>query len=146
MEFAYGSTLGSFWKNSFLVTASNLGYGRKIKFWQDGWLGISSYKMNFKICSIWCRILWDMEAQCTTEKWWEEKLRRILKDWQTGSITGLIEKLDKYGYLSDKPDCLCWKPYQKVALTIKSCYPSLVSSGRARMVSHGSTCVRSTPH
>lgn len=94
----------------------------------------------------------DTDAQCMAKNWWEEKLRRILKDSQTGSITELIEKLDKYSHLSNKPDCLCWKVGEK-GLSQSNLVICQFRPGRDRMVSfirgepesHGSTYGRSTP-
>ena len=92
----------------FKRTSFNVKSGRKIKFWDDDWLG---------------------KAEVWTPQGWNLTYIRPMHDWDVERLAEFYGTLDQYTEPKEGDDNLRWKCHNNGLFTVSSAYKSLNQTG-----------------
>lgn len=129
---AQNSSRGSIWTNMSKLwnefqqhTKLKLGYGAKIKFWSELWVGEESLKNRFPTlynCSF-------NREGCVSEFYFPDgrqlNFRRDFNDWEVVEVGQLLQVLSTAVVVENKEDTMVWTASNDLKFSVKSCYSIL---------------------
>lgn len=87
---------------------------RKIRFWEDNWLGNGSLKLLFPDI----HHLNQQQESTLHEVWsehgWNLTYRRLMQDWEVERLTEFYGMLDQFLGFKEGEDTLKWKSQQRI--------------------------------
>lgn len=111
---------------------SNVGFsvggGRKIRFWEDAWIGHSPLKDIFQDIHSIFSLHNAPIADFSDAQGWNLFLRRNLNDWEIARFFSLLQSFGTVVLVQHKEDSIIWRKYSGGIIAVKSCYMSLTSS------------------
>ncbi|WMV19468.1 hypothetical protein MTR67_012853 [Solanum verrucosum] len=113
----YGTSLWrsirNLWHGFYAKTECNVNNGRKIRFWEDNWLGNGSLKRLFPDI----HHLNQQQESTLYEVWsehgWNLTYRRLMQDWEVERLAEFYGILDQFLGFKEGEDTLKWKCHNK---------------------------------
>uniref|UniRef100_A0A5B7BKK6 Reverse transcriptase zinc-binding domain-containing protein n=1 Tax=Davidia involucrata TaxID=16924 RepID=A0A5B7BKK6_DAVIN len=137
VEGAYGCRLWKFIRKGFADFKNcirfDIGNGRRVKFWRDGWSSDTPLNMRFPNLFAIAEGKDDFINQCG--EWeggrmvWTPLFRRNLQDWELEEVFNLLRHLQKFSISVERSDELVWIMGNTRVFSVKSFFMVLESKG-----------------
>jgi len=129
----YGTSLWrsirNLWHGFYAKTECNVNNGRKIRFWEDNWLGNGSLKRLFPDI----HHLNQQQESTLYEVWsehgWNLTYRRLMQDWEVERLAEFYGTLYQFLGFKEGEDTLKWKCHNKSLFTVSSAYRNMNHMG-----------------